>query len=109
MPTYTIDLPEEQAAQIREMLAAGRYQNESDVIRAALRALEREEEDFQENQEWLRAEVQKGMDAIEEGRYIELNSKEDIDAYFEDMKRRNLERWAREKHAPQSSTQWSGE
>lgn len=104
MPKQTIDISEEHAKLIREILDAGRYQDESEVIRAALGALEREEEDFQENQEWLRAEIQKGIDAIEEGRYIELNSREEIDAYFEDMKRRNLERLVRSENAPQTST-----
>lgn len=102
MATQSIDIPEEQARFIRDMLAEGRYRDESEVIRAALQLLEREEAEYRENFEELRAEVQKGLDAIEKGRYIELNSKEEIDAYFEDVKRRGLERLAREKNVPQS-------
>ena len=81
--TTQIEIPEEQAQFIRDIVAAGRYQDENAVVRAALQLLERDEAEYRENLEELRAEVQKGLDDIDAGRYIELNSKEETSAYFE--------------------------
>ena len=78
-------------------MAAGRYCDENEVVRAALQLLEREEEDYRENLETLRVEVQKGLDAIEEGCYIELNSEEEISAYFEALRGQRLELVIQEK------------
>ena len=36
-----------------------------------------------------RAEVQKGMDDLEDGRYTEISSEEDLDAIFVDLRRRS--------------------
>lgn len=88
MTPRTIDLPEEQAQFIREIVASGRYPDETAVVRAALELLEREEEAYRENLEELRAEVQKGLDDIEAGRYIELNSREEIHGFFEALRGR---------------------
>lgn len=86
MITRTIDIPEELARFIHDSVAAGRYPDENEVVRAALHLLEREEEDYRENLVELRAEVQKGIDAIEAGDYIELNSEEELSAYFEALR-----------------------
>lgn len=105
MPTQNIELREEQASFIRTMLASGRFQDESEVIRAALELLEHEEAEYRENLEELRAEVKKGLDAIKEGRYIELNSREDIEALGREISRRGMERIARESYVPPASTE----
>lgn len=83
MAMQTIEIPEEQAQFIREIVAAGRYQDENAVVRAALQLLERDEAEYCENLEELRGEVQKGLDDIDAGRYIELNSEEQIRTYFD--------------------------
>jgi antitoxin ParD1/3/4 len=67
MTTRTIDIPEELARFIHDTVAAGRYPDENEVVRAALRLLEREEAEYRENLEELRAEVQKAADHIEVG------------------------------------------
>jgi antitoxin ParD1/3/4 len=92
MTTRTIDIPEELARFIHDSVTAGRYPDENEVVRAALQLLEREEEEYQENLEVLRAEVQKGVDDIEAGRYTELNSREEIDAFGREVARRGMER-----------------
>lgn len=96
MTTRTIDIPEELARFIHDTVAAGHYPDENEVVRAALRLLEREEEEYRENLAELRAEVQKGLDDIEAGRYIELNSREEIEALGRDISRRGMERLADE-------------
>jgi putative addiction module CopG family antidote len=102
MTTRTIDIPEELARFIHDSVAAGRYPDENEVVRAALHLLEREEEDYRENLIELRAEVQKGVDAIKAGDYIELNSREDIQALGRDISRRGTEGIEKEK----ASNQW---
>lgn len=94
MTIRTIDIPEAQARFIRDAVATGRFQDESEVVRAALQLLEQEEEEYRENLEILRAEVQKGFDDIEAGRYTELNSREEIEALGRDIARRGMERLA---------------
>lgn len=102
MTTRTIDIPEELARFIHDSVAAGRYPNENEVVRAALHLLEREEVEYRENLEELRAEVQKGVDAVEAGDYIELNSRADIRALGGGISRRGAERLDQEK----ASSKW---
>ena len=49
MATRTIDIPEVLERFIHDSVAAGRYPNENEVVRAALRLLERKEEEYREN------------------------------------------------------------
>jgi len=102
MTTRTIDIPEELARFIHDSVAAGRYCDENEVVRAALHLLEREEEEYRENLIELRAEVQKGVDAVEAGDCIELNSREDIQALGRDISSRDTEGLKKEK----ASNQW---
>jgi len=102
MTTRSIDIPEELARFIHDSVAAGRYPDENEVVRAALQLLEREEEEYRENLVELRAEVQKGVDAIEAGDSIELNNREDIQALGRDISLRGTEGIEKEK----ASNQW---
>lgn len=87
------------------MFEAGRYRDKNDVLRAALDLLEKDEAERQEELAWLKAEVQKGMDDIEAGRYTVLKSREEITAFGKEISRRCLERLEREKHVPPASAQ----
>ena len=102
MTTRTIDIPEELARFIHDSVAAGRYPDENEVVRAALHLLEREEEEYRENLVELRAEVQKGIDAIEAGDFIELNSEEELSAYFEALRGERPELLTQEKDGAQA-------
>lgn len=99
MPTQNVNLPEHQAEFIRHRIKSGRYQNASEVVRAGLRLLEEYEEEYQLKLERLRAELQKALDDREHGRYIDINSEEELDAYFEEISRRGRERLAKEQDA----------
>lgn len=96
MTTQSVEISEEQAKFIREIVAAGRYQDENAVVRAALLLLKCNEEEYRENYEDLRAEVQKGLDDIEGGRYIDLNSRDEISAYFDSVRAQRPQYLARE-------------
>ena len=96
MPTHNVNLTDHQSAFIRECLDKGRYKNASEVVRTALRLLEREEEIYQEKLARLRALVQEGLDDVAAGRYIEINSEEDMNALFADIGRECDEQLKRE-------------
>jgi antitoxin ParD1/3/4 len=53
---------------VRAKVESGRYNNASEVMRDALRALEARDKAEEKHLAWLRSEVQKGLDDIEAGR-----------------------------------------
>jgi hypothetical protein len=58
---------------------------------------------YQEKLARLRALVQEGLEDVAAGRYIEINSEEDMNAFFADVSRRGRERLAEQEHAPAST------
>jgi antitoxin ParD1/3/4 len=60
MPTRNVNLTNELESLVRAKVASGRYENASEVMRAALRALEREEEEHQARLSALRAAIEEG-------------------------------------------------
>jgi antitoxin ParD1/3/4 len=91
MPTQNVNLPEHQHNLIRELTESGRYQNASEVVRAGLRLLEHQEEADRLKLERLRAEIQKGFDAIEAGEYTTVRNREELHQYMQDIRNECLE------------------
>jgi antitoxin ParD1/3/4 len=60
MPTRNVNLTDELDSYISEKIESGRYENASEVVRAALRTLEREEKQFEARLEALRAAIDEG-------------------------------------------------
>jgi antitoxin ParD1/3/4 len=48
---------------VHQTVISGRYQSASEVVRTALRLLEDRERERQTKLEWLRSEIQKGLDS----------------------------------------------
>jgi antitoxin ParD1/3/4 len=48
---------------IDRLIASGRYSTASEIIRDGLRLIEEREQDREARLEWLRAEIQKGLDS----------------------------------------------
>ena len=48
---------------IASLIASGRYSTASEIIRDGLRLIEEREQDREAKLEWLRAEIQKGLDS----------------------------------------------
>lgn len=67
MPTRNVVLTDHQSAFIDEMVASGRYQNASEVLRAGLRLIEREEEEWAK----VRAGVMRGLEQVRNREFAE--------------------------------------
>jgi antitoxin ParD1/3/4 len=77
-----VNLTPELEALVRDKIASGRYQSESEVVCDALRLMEARDQEYQSKLEWLRREVQAGIDSG--------TLPGDLDV--EDIKRRGRER-----------------
>src|SRR6185312_6636934 len=60
MPTRNVNLTDELDRFLREKVESGRYENASEVVRAALRTLEREEQQYQAKLAALRTAIDEG-------------------------------------------------
>lgn len=68
MPTRNVNLTEELDRFVATRIANGRYENASEVVRAALRTLEREETEYETKLAALRVAVKEGIESgIAEG------------------------------------------
>jgi antitoxin ParD1/3/4 len=68
MPTRNVNLTDELDTFVSEKIESGRYENASEVVRAALRILEREERQFEAKLVALRAAIDEGdVSGIAEG------------------------------------------
>lgn len=60
MPTRNVNLTDELDRFVLRKVESGRYENASEVVRAALRTLEREEEQYEAKLAVLRAAIDEG-------------------------------------------------
>jgi antitoxin ParD1/3/4 len=60
MPTRNVNLTEELDRFVASRIEKGRYENASEVVRAALRTLEREELEYEAKLQALRATIDQG-------------------------------------------------
>jgi antitoxin ParD1/3/4 len=60
MPTRNVNLTEELDRFVLKKVESGRYENASEVVRAALRRLEREEQEYEAKLAVLRAAIDEG-------------------------------------------------
>jgi antitoxin ParD1/3/4 len=60
MPTRNVNLTDELDRFVLDKVESGRYENASEVVRAALRTLEREEEQYQAKLVALRGAIDEG-------------------------------------------------
>jgi antitoxin ParD1/3/4 len=88
----TVSLTREQEALIKEHLSTGRYTSEHEVIGEALALLKQREKAL----ESLRADINKGLEDLEQGRYSTYNDAT-LGEFFEDVKKRGRERLAAKK------------
>ncbi|MEX2319486.1 MAG: type II toxin-antitoxin system ParD family antitoxin [Bauldia sp.] len=84
MPTRNISLTREQDAFVDEVVKSGDYQNASEAMRDALRALQQRRREDALKLEKLRALIDEGIDDLEHGRFDEVSDSE-LEAYFETL------------------------
>lgn len=85
MPTRNVVLTDHQSELIERLVASGRYQNASEVLREGLRLIERRDAEDEARLKALRAAVQVGIDDIEAGRYQTFESPEELRHYLESV------------------------
>jgi len=83
---------------IESKVKSGRYHTASEVVRESLRLLEREDQLLEFKRNELRREIEKGVEQIRNGEYIELTS-EQLPEYAREIGRRGRERLAARKDA----------
>jgi antitoxin ParD1/3/4 len=64
MPTRNVNLTNELDQFVTARIQSGRYESVSEVVRAALRSLEREEQEYEEKLKALRAAIKEGLEAV---------------------------------------------
>ena len=82
MPTRNVVLTDHQAQFVEQLVAAGRYQNASEVLREGLRLVETREVESAARLLALREAVRVGLDDIEAGRYRDFASGEALQQHL---------------------------
>ena len=85
MPTRNVNLTDHYDQFVEISISEGRFANASEVMRAGLALLERQDAEDKARLEWLRGAVQEGLDSFDRGEGIVLSSPEEIDRFIEDI------------------------
>lgn len=85
MPTRNVVLTEHQATLVEGLVAGGRYQNASEVLREGLRLIEQRESEDSLRLQALKAAVQVGLADSAAGRYTDFNSSESLTAHLKSL------------------------
>jgi antitoxin ParD1/3/4 len=84
MPTRNISLTDEQDAFVEKVVKGGEYQNASEAVRDALRALQQRRREDALKLKALRAQIKAGIDALDRGDFVEVDDGE-LDDYLEGL------------------------
>ncbi len=82
MPTRNVVLTDHQATFVEQLVASGRYQNASEVLREGLRMVERRETEESARLAALQDAVNVGIADIEGGRFRAFDTPEAIDRHL---------------------------
>lgn len=82
MPTRNIVLTPHQASLVEQLVASGRYQNASEVLREGLRLIEQREAEDASRLAALRNAVRVGAADFEAGRFTAFDSPEALGAHL---------------------------
>lgn len=82
MPTRNISLTAEQDAFVEKIVKTGEYQNASEAVRDALRALQQRRREDTLKLKSLRMQIKAGIDALDRSEFIEIDDI-DLDGYVE--------------------------
>jgi antitoxin ParD1/3/4 len=76
MPTRNINLTPEQDAFVENVVKSGEYQNASEAIRDALRALQQRRKEDALKLKALRQQIKAGTEALDRGDFVEVDESE---------------------------------
>jgi antitoxin ParD1/3/4 len=93
MPTDS--LPPDLVQFVADQLAQGKYESTTDVVCDAVRLLRERDERLTA----LRADIEAGIAQVDSGDYIELETDDDVDAFFNDVVARAAMRQSQAKGA----------
>lgn len=82
MPQRNVNLTDHFDQFIDATIASGRFSNASEIVREALRLLEQREREDEAKLKWLQGAAKEGFDAIEQGDYVSLDSREALNAFL---------------------------
>lgn len=94
MPTQNVNLTTELELFVKEQVRGGNFNNASEVHRAALASMRRNEEERQARLARLRGEIQKGIESIDAGDFLAVASEEEEDRFFAEQEAAALDRHA---------------
>jgi antitoxin ParD1/3/4 len=84
MPTRNISLTDEQDAFVEKVVKEGEYQNASEAVRDALRALQQRRREDALKLKALRVRIKAGIDALDRRDFVEVDDAE-LDSYLEGL------------------------
>jgi len=90
MPTRNVVLTDRQAELVERLVADGRYQNASEVMREGLRLVEDKEERAKAQLRALREAARIGIADIENGRYRTFANSADVNRHLEALREKAL-------------------
>ncbi len=82
MPTRNVVITDHQADLIEKLVASGRYQNASEVLREGLRLVESRDAADRAKLKALRDAIKVGRDDLRSGRYRSFESFADLDVHL---------------------------
>lgn len=82
-----VSLTKELEGFVSDLVKSGDYYSASEVVRVGLRLLKEQETLRQLKLNELRGEIQKGIDDIDEGRYTEINTPEELKNFSDAVKK----------------------
>ncbi|MBA3391193.1 MAG: type II toxin-antitoxin system ParD family antitoxin [Deltaproteobacteria bacterium] len=98
MPTRNISLTSEQDAFVAAIVEAGEYQNASEAVRDALRALKQRRSENALKLEALRAQLEVGVRALDRGDATDVDAN-DLEGYLARLNEPRRRKPARKKRA----------
>ena len=94
MPTRNLVLTDHQTELIERLVASGRYQNASEVLREGLRLVEDREKQAKASLSALREAARVGIADVEAGHYRSFDSPADLRTHLSALRDRTLRRRA---------------
>ena len=84
----TVEIPPDLQQFVHQVVDAGSYKSEAEVVGQALRLLQERQRRIEE----LRREIQPALDQLDRGEGIEIKDEEELRLFFEDIKERGRQR-----------------